>query len=166
MNKKIAILDEYLEILMSDYFNDGVDVVLYDDILSVEADFLLLNNYSKQIPAQIFDKTTILNLHPSLLPAFANDDAIVQGFISGVKVSGVTVHYVEKDNFYGKIIAQYPVIIGNAMHYNEYVDALTSLGNKLYPQVVEALLNDKVFDFSDLIQTRCHNSCGNCGNCH
>ena len=165
MKKKIAVIDEYLKSLMSLYFKDNVDVLLYENISEVDADILLLNNYYGQIPAEIFKKVTVLNLHPALLPAFANSDALIQAYTSGVKVSGVTVHYVEKDNFYGKIIAQYPLIISSDMHYNEYVEALTSIGNKLYPPVASAVLNDKVFDFSEIFKHKCSASCSSCSGC-
>ncbi|MCH5225315.1 MAG: phosphoribosylglycinamide formyltransferase [Muribaculaceae bacterium] len=48
----------------------------------------------------------ILNIHPSLLPAFPGVDAIGQALNYGVKVFGVTVHFVDSTLDGGKIIAQ------------------------------------------------------------
>ncbi|MDE6754169.1 MAG: phosphoribosylglycinamide formyltransferase [Muribaculaceae bacterium] len=48
----------------------------------------------------------ILNIHPSLLPAFKGADAVGQALAYGVKVFGVTVHYVDSSLDGGKIIAQ------------------------------------------------------------
>lgn len=48
----------------------------------------------------------IVNIHPSLLPAFRGKDAIGQAFDYGVKVFGVTVHWVDATLDGGRIIAQ------------------------------------------------------------
>jgi phosphoribosylglycinamide formyltransferase-1 len=51
----------------------------------------------------------ILNIHPSLLPAFPGLDAQAQAFEYGVKISGCTVHFVDEDLDHGAIILQKPV---------------------------------------------------------
>ena len=48
----------------------------------------------------------IVNIHPSLLPAFKGKDAIGQAIEYGVKVMGVTIHYVDASMDGGRIIAQ------------------------------------------------------------
>ena len=48
----------------------------------------------------------IVNIHPSLLPAFRGKDAIGQAFDYGVKVFGVTIHWVDATLDGGRIIAQ------------------------------------------------------------
>jgi len=48
----------------------------------------------------------ILNIHPSLLPAFPGLDAQAQAFEHGVKVTGCTVHFVDEDLDHGAIILQ------------------------------------------------------------
>lgn len=168
MRKNIAILDIDLQILLSNYFKDkDVEIVLYSDILEIkEADIVALKDFSGIIPEALY-AYKILNVHPSLLPAFAQNDAIKEAFVSGVKVSGVSVHYVEKDNFYGKILAQYPVLIGNTTHFNEYCEEVKIISDKIYPPVIDSVLNDRVFDFVDLFKSPCQkNGCSGCGGCH
>ena len=48
----------------------------------------------------------ILNIHPSLLPAFPGLEAQEQAFVYGVKVSGCTVHFVDEELDHGAIILQ------------------------------------------------------------
>lgn len=53
----------------------------------------------------------IINLHPSLLPAFPGKDAVGQAIAHGVKITGVTVHVVDAGLDTGPIIAQRPVAV-------------------------------------------------------
>jgi phosphoribosylglycinamide formyltransferase-1 len=56
----------------------------------------------------------ILNIHPSLLPAFPGLEAQEQAFAYGVKVSGCTVHFVDEELDHGAIIVQKTVIVMDA----------------------------------------------------
>jgi phosphoribosylglycinamide formyltransferase-1 len=60
----------------------------------------------------------ILNIHPSLLPAFPGLEAQKQAFDYGVKVSGCTVHFVDEDLDHGPILVQrvVPVLPGDDDH--------------------------------------------------
>jgi len=65
--------------------------------------------FVKQFPCKI------LNIHPSLLPAFPGLEAQEQAFAFGVKVSGCTVHFVDEELDHGAIIVQkaVPVLDGD-----------------------------------------------------
>lgn len=102
-------------------------------------------------------------IHYSLLPAFDCEDPIKEAFLAGVKVSGVTVY----DAVTKKILAQYPVLIGNSTHYDEFKEEILKTGEILYNKVLECIINDKVFDFADLLKGGCQSGgCGGCGGCH
>jgi phosphoribosylglycinamide formyltransferase-1 len=60
----------------------------------------------------------ILNIHPSLLPAFPGLDAQQQAFDYGVKVAGCTVHFVDNELDHGAIILQrsIPVLDADDAH--------------------------------------------------
>jgi phosphoribosylglycinamide formyltransferase-1 len=60
----------------------------------------------------------ILNIHPSLLPAFPGLDAQQQAFDYGVKFSGCTVHFVDENLDHGAIVVQkvVPVLDGDDAH--------------------------------------------------
>lgn len=82
----------------------------------------------------------IVNIHPSLLPAFPGLDAVLKALASGVKVTGVTVHFVDEKVDHGPIIAQQavPVLPGDdeaTLHERIQIEE-----HDLYPRVVAALL--------------------------
>lgn len=124
-------------------------------------DLIALSYYDDCLPEDIIDLGRFVNIHPSLLPSFNGRDAIQRAYISGVKVSGITIHYLENGPDHGKIIAQYPVLIGNSTHFDEFEKEIHNLENLLYPIVIDKIIKDEVFDFSDLI-----GGCGGCRGCH
>lgn len=60
----------------------------------------------------------ILNIHPSLLPAFPGLDAQEQAFVYGVKIAGCTVHFVDEELDHGAIVLQHtiPVLENDDAH--------------------------------------------------
>ena len=127
-------------------------------------DLVVLAGYMRILSEDVLKEMgKVINIHPSLLPAFKGSaNGIKDAFLAGVKVSGVSVHWVTSEVDGGEIIAQYPVFITNDMHFDEFEAELHKLEHKLYPVVIEKLLEDKVFDFSDLMKSTCGSSCGGC----
>ncbi len=83
-------------------------------------------------------KDRILNIHPSLLPAFPGANAVDQALEYGVKVTGVTVHFVDEEVDHGPIIAQQSVPVlpdddRESLHARIQVEE-----RALYPRVVSA----------------------------
>ncbi len=134
-----------------------------------EFDLVVLAGYMKIIPENVLKAMgKVINIHPSLLPAFKGKDAVKKAFLAGVKVSGVTVHYVDCNIDTGKIIAQYPVFIDNSMHFDEFEAEIHEIEHRLYPIVIEKVLEDKIFDFHDLMKSGCSKNkegggCDRCG---
>ena len=131
-----------------------------------------VRNCSEELKPPVLNTNKFINLHQSLLPSFSGNDALFRAFNSGVKVTGITVHYLTSNIDGGKIITQYPILISNLMHFDELQKETAALENKIYPIVIEKILQDKVFDFQDFLQTgRCHGSesctqnCSSCKNC-
>ncbi len=170
MINKISIVNSEHEQIISalkNYFTQkDIEVSFVQDLSEVkDNEFVFLIDYNSDADLNIVKSDKIFNLHFSLLPAFAQNEALQKAFISGVKVSGITIHKVKSDNFYGQIIAQYPVLIGNAAHFDEYKNEIIKLGANIYPIVIDAVINDRVFDFADLFKTSCANNDGCNGNC-
>ena len=162
MSKKLVIINsDNFELIASieSYFSDkDVEIVLAEKLSAdIECDLVVNSGY------EYLENSDILCVFPSLLPSFKTKEPLKDAYLSGVKVSGISV--VQND----KILAQYPVLIGNSTHYDEYVNEILAVAKKLYPPVIDAILNDRVFDFSDLFKNSCqrHGNCsGNCSSCH
>jgi phosphoribosylglycinamide formyltransferase-1 len=84
----------------------------------------------------------IINIHPALLPSFKGAHGIQDAFNYGVKVFGVTIHYVDAGMDSGKIIEQ------RAFHYTEgeTVDEVEArihkIEHEMYPEVVAKLIKE------------------------
>ncbi len=85
----------------------------------------------------------IINIHPSLLPSFPGKDAIGQAFDAGVKVTGVTIHYVDEGMDTGPIIAQRAVEIKESDSKEELQKRIQETEHELYPQVLNSILFEK-----------------------
>ncbi len=78
----------------------------------------------------------VINVHPSLLPAFPGLGAIEQALEYGVKVFGVTVHFVDAGVDSGPVILQRAVELPDAREPAEVLAALRPLEHALLPQAV------------------------------
>jgi phosphoribosylglycinamide formyltransferase-1 len=78
----------------------------------------------------------VINVHPSLLPAFPGVRAIEQALAYGVKVFGVTVHFVDGGMDTGPVILQRAVELPDAREPAEVLAALRPLEHALLPQAV------------------------------
>lgn len=107
-------------------------------------DYLALAGYMRIIGPILLNAfpNKIINIHPSLLPAFKGIDAILQAFEYGVKVTGVTVHFVESGIDTGRIIEQIPLVIKNEMTYKELESEIHAIEHKIYPKVLNDLLRE------------------------
>ncbi|MFA9558424.1 phosphoribosylglycinamide formyltransferase [Evansella sp. AB-rgal1] len=82
----------------------------------------------------------ILNIHPSLLPAFPGLDAIGQAFDAKVKVSGVTVHYVDAGMDTGPIIAQESIYIEDGDTREDVQRKIQQVEHQLYPATIQKVI--------------------------
>ena len=86
----------------------------------------------------------VINIHPALLPSFPGVDAQKQAFEHGVKVTGVTVHFVDEGTDTGPIIAQTPVPVRD----DDTVDTLRARileeEHRIYPRVIRAIAQGRV----------------------
>jgi formyltetrahydrofolate deformylase len=81
---------------------------LLDLLAEYDADLIVLARYMRILsPDVVFRyESRIINVHPSLLPAFPGAEAYLQALEEGVRIAGVTAHYVTTDLDQGPIITQ------------------------------------------------------------
>lgn len=84
-----------------------------------------------------------INVHPSLLPAFAGADAIGQALAHGARVTGVTVHLVDSGVDTGPILLQEGVRVGYHDDPSSIAARLRPLEHRLLPDAVELLAQDR-----------------------
>ena len=86
----------------------------------------------------------MINLHPSLLPAFTGKDAIGQAIAYGVKVTGVTVHFVDEGLDTGPIIAQVPVQVEEQDTADTLAERIHQVEHQLLVQVIQEIAEGKI----------------------
>jgi phosphoribosylglycinamide formyltransferase-1 len=83
----------------------------------------------------------ILNIHPSLLPAFPGLEAQEQAFAYGVKVSGCTVHFVDEELDHGAIIVQKTVAVLDGDDEHALAARILEQEHLAYSEAINDVLN-------------------------
>ncbi len=114
------------------------DRAIVEILREAKVDLVVLAGYMKLVGHEIIDafRDRIMNIHPALLPCFPGERGVVDALEHGVKVTGVTVHFVDEGLDSGPIIAQEAVLVEegddletlhNRIHLSEY---------RIYPRAI------------------------------
>ncbi len=123
-------MDERIKELLDKY---GAELV-------VLAGYMLLIKGKKLLESY---KNKIINIHPALLPAFPGATAQKDAFEYGVKVSGVTIHFVDESLDAGPIIHQEAVDISGCKSAEETAAKILKTEHKAYAKVVDSFSKGK-----------------------
>ena len=122
---------------------DDYDRALVKALQARDVALLCLAGFMRLVGAPLIDAfpNRILNIHPSLLPAFPGLDAQRQAVEHGVKVSGVTVHLVTRELDGGPIVVQraVPVIPGDTA--DSLAARILEEEHRAYPEAVQMILD-------------------------
>jgi phosphoribosylglycinamide formyltransferase-1 len=88
--------------------------------------------------------TRVINVHPALLPSFPGLDAIGQALEHGVRVTGVTVHFVDDGVDTGPIIAQRPVAVPPDRDREALETEIHATEHVLLPEVIRTIAAGRV----------------------
>jgi len=89
-------------------------------------------------------RNRIINIHPSLLPSFKGGHGIKDAFDYGVKLTGVTVHFVDQEMDHGPVILQSAVEIKKNDTLKSLEIKIHQTEHKLYPQAIKLFLSRKL----------------------
>ena len=135
----------YFIVELKKYENkEAYETAIVNKLKEEKIDLVLLAGYMKIVDKTLLDayEGRIINIHPALLPSFKGAHGIMDAYNYGVKIMGVTIHYVNKEVDGGKIIAQ------DCFHLtNETLDEaeakIHAIEHKLFPETLKKLLEEK-----------------------
>jgi phosphoribosylglycinamide formyltransferase-1 len=84
-------------------------------------------------------RTRIINVHPALLPSFPGLDAVQRALDHGVKVTGVTVHFVDEGVDSGPIILQRAVEVPGSRHWADLEERIHAVEHELLPEAIRLI---------------------------
>jgi phosphoribosylglycinamide formyltransferase 1 len=128
---RVFELDRYAD-------RDARDRELADWLLLRGVDLVVLAGYMHLLTASFLDRfpDRIVNVHPSLLPAFPGARAVEDALAAGVDTTGVTVHFVDEGLDTGAVIRQEPVAVEPRA---TLLDRIHAVEHRLLPEVVQDL---------------------------
>jgi formyltetrahydrofolate-dependent phosphoribosylglycinamide formyltransferase len=150
---ELAIQNEIPVFLVSN--KDQTGFFNYEELIlqlkKIPVDLIVLAGFLKMIPGFFIDEfeEKIINIHPALLPDFGGKGMYGMNvhkavFKSAAKVSGATVHFVDKIYDHGKIIAQKSVDITDLNSPEEIAERVLKIEHELLPFVVEKFADQKI----------------------
>jgi phosphoribosylglycinamide formyltransferase-1 len=122
------------------------DAALGDWLEALDAELVVLAGFMELLGADFIGRFAgrMINVHPSLLPAFPGLQAIEQAVEQGVRVTGVTVHLVDEGVDTGPIVLQEPVELSYPARIAEIEERLHGVEHRLLPRAVRLIAAGRV----------------------
>jgi phosphoribosylglycinamide formyltransferase-1 len=122
------------------------DLAMARWLQGLEVELVVLAGYMQLLAPAFMSRFAgqVINVHPALLPAFPGIRAVEQGLDYGVKVFGVTVHFVDEGVDTGPIILQRAVELPRATEVDEVREALRPIEHDLLCEAVSLIARDAV----------------------
>ena len=123
---------QWEEIIINFLKDNKVDFIVLAGFMRIIGEGLL-----KQYPHRI------INIHPSLLPAYPGRRSIQEAFEAKVDVTGVTIHYVDEGIDTGEIIAQESIEVQESWSLEDLEKKIHAIEHKIYPMIIQQTM-DKI----------------------
>jgi len=117
------------------------DAALTETVAAYRPDLIVTAGFMKILGRTFLDRFAgrILNSHPALLPAFPGLHAVEQALDYGVKVFGVTIHFVDDGVDTGPVILQRAIELPDARDADEVLERLHPIEHELLPEAVRLI---------------------------
>jgi phosphoribosylglycinamide formyltransferase-1 len=124
---------------------EAYETVILEQLRERGIELVVLAGYMRLVSSVLVQAYAgrMLNIHPSLLPSFPGLNAVRQALNHGVKVTGVTVHYVDDGLDTGPIIAQRAVEVRDDDSEKSLSERVHAVEHELYPDAIR-LVADKL----------------------
>lgn len=122
------------------------DTAMADWIDSTGAELIALAGYMQLVSTSFVERFRgrIVNVHPALLPSFPGLDAIGQALEQGVKVTGVTVHFVDEGTDTGPVILQRAVEVPANWDRDELEQTIHAVEHQIFPEAIGMIARGEV----------------------
>jgi phosphoribosylglycinamide formyltransferase-1 len=125
---------------------DARDAALGDWLEERGADLVVLAGYMELLAPDLVARfpNRIVNVHPALLPSFPGLDAVGQALAAGVRITGVTVHFVDEGVDSGPIILQRPVPVPTDRDRAALEETIHATEHVLFPEAIRMIAEGRV----------------------
>jgi phosphoribosylglycinamide formyltransferase 1 len=134
---------------LADYEDRGArDQALGDWLDSLDAELVVLAGFMELLTPEFIARFRgcIINVHPSLLPAFPGLRAIERAVEAGVEQTGVTVHFVDEGIDTGPIVLQEALELSYPADIAEIEERVHGVEHRLLPRAVREIAAERVHD--------------------
>jgi len=124
----------------------GYDIYIAELIKKENPDFVVLAGYMRILSDEFINafEGKIVNIHPSLVPAFQGKNAQKQALDHGSLITGCSVHFVTKELDNGPVIVQAVVPVLPDDTEESLSNRILEYEHKIYPQAIKWLVEDRV----------------------
>lgn len=122
------------------------DEAMHEQLMTWQADIVILAGFMRILTANFVDKWQgkMLNIHPSLLPAYKGVNTHQRVLNTGDRLHGCTVHFVTSELDAGQAIAQSAIEVKEHDNVASLAERVHKLEHFIYPQVAEWLCNGQL----------------------
>jgi phosphoribosylglycinamide formyltransferase-1 len=122
------------------------DTAMADWLVSRGVELVVLAGYMQLLSGEFLARfpDRVINVHPALLPAFPGLGAVDQALAYGVKVFGVTVHFVDEGVDTGPVILQRAIELPDARNAHQVLEQLHPIEHELLPEAVRLIARGAV----------------------
>ena len=125
---------------------ESYDLALVAKLRAAETDLVVLAGFMRLLSPPFVEAfpLRIMNIHPSLLPAFPGNDGIQQAYDYGVKVTGCTVHFVDQGLDSGPVILQEAVPVIQQETVATLEQRIHAAEHRIYPTAIDLFCREKL----------------------